>query len=124
MGAKVRVQVRGDGAREKKFLTHSLYESAKRRAREAIEAARAEVAEYETDPESWLKRAGRNATPPTVPREPSDADLRADARAEASGIHAARVQSLAVTIDKVRRVLAVHARGGDAEKPAAGVFVV
>ena len=108
---------------EKKFLTHSLYESAKRRAREAIEAARAEVAEYETDPESWLKRAGRNATPPTVPREPSDADLRADARAEASGIHAARVQSLAVTMDKVRRVLAVQTPGGDAEKPAAGVDV-
>ena len=109
---------------EKKFLTHSLYESAKRRAYEAIDAARAEVAEYETDPEAWKKRFPRAvSTPPTVAHEPSDADLRADAKAEASGIHAARIQSLAVTMDKVRRVLAVHARGGDAEKPAAGVDV-
>ena len=109
---------------EKKFLTHSLYESAKRRAYEAIDAARAEAAEYETDPEAWKKRFPRTvSTPPTVPHEPSDADLRADAKAEASGIHAARIQSLAVTMDKVRRVLAVHARGGDAEKPAAGVGV-
>ena len=102
---------------EKKSLTHSLYESAKRRANEAIEAARAEVAEYEADPESFtaqkrLKDAATNATPPTVPDEPSELDLRADARAEASGIHAARVQSLAVTMDKVRRVLAVQTRLG------------
>ena len=54
---------------EKKFLTHSLYESAKRRANEAIERA-PEVAEYERPGVDVRKKAlPRNKRDaPTVPR--------------------------------------------------------
>ena len=109
---------------EKQSLTRSLYESAKVRAAEAAERAIAERAAYESDPEAWLKSAGKGATEPPVdvPTIP-DADLRADAKAEASGIHSARVQSLAVTMDKVRHVLAVHKRKGGADEPTSGVDV-
>ena len=85
VGAKVRVQVRGDGARGEEVsdaLAVRVREEA--RAGEAIEA-RAPRWPSTNRPGVVAQRAGRNATPPTVPREPSDADLRADAKAEASG---------------------------------------
>ena len=82
----------------RRVLTHSLYESAKGTYRRST---RREKAKYETDPEAWKNGSpNRDAPDGSRGRPATFAGRKAGRR-----IHAARIQSLAVTMDKVRRVL-------------------
>ena len=107
--ARVAADCAAVGGGETEALERSLLKEALAEREEALRAKSEERGEEAKPP------GGSNGSPPGPVPGPSDAELakmRAEVKAEAANVAGGRAQSLATTIDKVRRCLAVDAGGG------------